>query len=155
MDGMTLTAVTGSVLPTTVQLESKKRGFVNGENNNRSTHQSQRSQSPASFPKLSLSKPSWLVTTESNVRKAARKKADPPCIICKGSGRVDCHDCSGSGRTNCVHLVMLPRGEWPRWCKTCGGSGLGYCSRCLGTGEYRYVMGFHFMNRDDQHNGAP
>lgn len=30
-------------------------------------------------------------------------------------------------------------------CRTCGGSGLSYCSRCLGTGEYRYVMGFHFM----------
>lgn len=30
-------------------------------------------------------------------------------------------------------------------CRTCGGSGLGYCNRCLGTGEYRDVMGFHFM----------
>lgn len=33
-------------------------------------------------------------------------------------------------------------------CKTCGGSGLAYCSRCLGTGEYRYLMGFHFMKKD-------
>ncbi|XLT49232.1 hypothetical protein HN873_041836, partial [Arachis hypogaea] len=67
----------------------------------------------------------------------------------EGSGRVDCHQCRGKGRTNQVHLEMLPKGEWPKWCRTCGGSGLGYCSRCLGTGEYRYIMGFHFMNRDD------
>lgn len=33
-------------------------------------------------------------------------------------------------------------------CKDCGGSGLSYCSRCLGTGEYRYIMGFHFMKTD-------
>ena len=39
-------------------------------------------------------------------------------------------------------------------CKTCGGSGLAYCSRCLGTGEYRYLMGFHFMKKDeDQDQG--
>lgn len=37
----------------------------------------------------------------------------------------------------------------PCRCRTCGGSGLGYCSRCLGTGEYRYLMGFHFMNREN------
>ncbi|KAJ0739777.1 putative Heat shock protein DnaJ, cysteine-rich domain superfamily [Helianthus annuus] len=37
---------------------------------------------------------------------------------------------------------------WYR-CKTCGGSGLAYCSRCLGTGEYRYLMGFHFMKKDE------
>ncbi|KAK9273721.1 hypothetical protein L1049_018531 [Liquidambar formosana] len=84
----------------------------------------------------------------SNVRKAERKKPDPPCVVCKGSGRVDCHHCHGRGRTNYVHLVMLPKGEWPKWCKTCGGSGLSYCSRCLGTGEYRYLMGFHFMKKD-------
>ncbi|TYI30284.1 hypothetical protein ES332_A05G375600v1 [Gossypium tomentosum] len=50
---------------------------------------------------------------------------------------------------------MLPKGEWPKWCRSCGGSGLSYCSRCLGTGEYRYIMGFHFMKKDDdgtQHN---
>ncbi|XVF24255.1 hypothetical protein REPUB_Repub13aG0111900 [Reevesia pubescens] len=35
--------------------------------------------------------------------------------------------------------------------RTCGGSGLSYCSRCLGTGEYRYIMGFHFKKRDADH----
>ncbi|XP_060181755.1 uncharacterized protein LOC132611341 isoform X1 [Lycium barbarum] len=96
-------------------------------------------------PLLSVPKPSWVVRTESNVRKARRRQPDPPCVVCKGSGRVECYHCHGRGRTNFVDLEMLPRGEWPKWCKTCGGSGLGYCSRCLGTGEYRYIMGFSFM----------
>ncbi|XWS56833.1 hypothetical protein CRYUN_Cryun09bG0119400 [Craigia yunnanensis] len=79
------------------------------------------------------------------------KKPNPPCVVCQGSGRVDCQYCCGRGRTNHVHLEMLPKGEWPKWCRTCGGSGLSYCSRCLGTGEYRYIMGFHFMKRDADH----
>lgn len=37
-------------------------------------------------------------------------------------------------------------------CRTCGGSGLDYCPRCLGTGEYRYIMGFHFMKMDADNN---
>ncbi|XVF41369.1 hypothetical protein PTKIN_Ptkin01aG0275000 [Pterospermum kingtungense] len=106
---------------------------------------------PASTSRLSLSKPTWVIRTESNVRRERMKKPDPPCVVCKGSGRVDCPFCCGRGRTNHVHLEMLPKGEWPKWCKTCGGSGLSYCSRCLGTGEYRYIMGFHFMKRDDDH----
>ncbi|XP_057735994.1 uncharacterized protein LOC130951362 isoform X1 [Arachis stenosperma] len=88
---------------------------------------------------ISLTKPSWVVRTESNVKKKRRKKPDPHCVVCEGSGRVDCHQCRGKGRTNQVHLEMLPKGEWPKWCRTCGGSGLGYCSRCLGTGEYRLL----------------
>ncbi|KAL2511564.1 DnaJ/Hsp40 cysteine-rich domain superfamily protein [Abeliophyllum distichum] len=103
---------------------------------------------PTARPLLSLSKPSWVVRTESNVRKEKSKPPDPPCVVCRGSGRVDCHDCRGRGRTNHIHLTMLPKGEWPKWCRGCGGSGLGYCSRCLGTGEYRYIMGFQFMKRD-------
>ncbi|KAK9207648.1 hypothetical protein WN943_017938 [Citrus x changshan-huyou] len=94
---------------------------------------------------LSFKKPSWV----SNVRKLARKKPEPPCIVCHGTGRVDCYNCSGKGRTNKTHLTMLPRGEWPKWCKTCSGGGLIYCSRCLGTGEYRYPMGFHFVKKSD------
>ncbi|XP_030966487.1 uncharacterized protein LOC115987151 [Quercus lobata] len=101
------------------------------------------------LPYLSFTKPSLVVRTESNVRKEKRKKPDPPCVVCQGSGRVDCHHCCGRGRTNHVRLAMLPKGEWPKWCRTCGGSGLGYCSRCLGTGEYRYIMGFHFMKTDN------
>lgn len=97
------------------------------------------------LPSFSVSKPSWIVRTESNVWKEERKKPQPPCLMCKGSGRVDCHHCQGKGRTNCVNSSMLPKGEWPKWCRTCRGSGLGYCSRCLGTGEYRDIMGFHFM----------
>ncbi|XVE90825.1 hypothetical protein DITRI_Ditri20bG0107200 [Diplodiscus trichospermus] len=93
--------------------------------------------------RLLLSKPTW-----SNVRRERMKKPDPPCVVCQGSGRVDCQYCYGRGRTNHVHVEMLPKGAWPKWCRTCGGSGLSYCSRCLGTGEYRYIMGFHFMKRD-------
>ncbi|GAV84066.1 hypothetical protein CFOL_v3_27510 [Cephalotus follicularis] len=104
-----------------------------------------------SLPHLSLNKPSWLVRTESNVRKGIRKKPDPPCVVCEGSGRVDCHQCYGIGRTNHVHLAMLPKGEWPKWCRTCGGSGFSDCFRCLGTGEYRYIMGFQFMKIDSDH----
>ncbi|KAF7835967.1 urease accessory protein F isoform X1 [Senna tora] len=104
--------------------------------------------SPNSLHHLSVTKPSWIVRTESNIRKKRRKKADPPCVVCEGSGRVDCHQCHGKGRTNNVDSEMLPKGEWPRWCRNCGGSGLDYCSRCLGTGEYRYIMGFHFMRED-------
>ncbi|CAN4077066.1 unnamed protein product [Withania somnifera] len=100
-------------------------------------------------PPLYVSKPSWIVRTESNVRKVRRKQPDPPCVVCKGNGRGKCYHCHGRGRTNFVDLEVLPRGEWPKWCKTCGGSGLGYCSRCLGTGEYRYIMGFHFMRQED------
>ncbi|KAK1583321.1 hypothetical protein Q3G72_022763 [Acer saccharum] len=101
---------------------------------------------------LSFPKPSWVVRTESNVRKHIRKKPDPPCVVCRGSGRVHCHHCSGQGRTNEVQSTMLPKGEWPKWCTICGGSGLTYCSRCLGTGEYRYLMGFHFMNMNRNRN---
>ncbi|XP_031402177.1 uncharacterized protein LOC116211806 isoform X2 [Punica granatum] len=104
-------------------------------------------------PELSFSKPSWIVRTESNVRKEARMRLDPPCVVCKGSGRIDCHPCNGRGRTNYIHLAMLPKGAWPKWCRRCGGSGLDYCSRCLGTGEYRYIMGFRFMERDTNSNG--
>ncbi|XP_020704037.2 uncharacterized protein LOC110115202, partial [Dendrobium catenatum] len=85
---------------------------------------------------------------QSNVRKEKIRKPDTPCVVCSGSGRVDCRHCQGRGRTNHVNLVMLPKGEWPQWCKVCGGSGLDYCNRCLGTGEYRDVMGFHFMKMD-------
>ncbi|CAL9081266.1 unnamed protein product [Musa textilis] len=95
--------------------------------------------------RLAVSKPSWIVRTESNVRRQKMKRPDPPCVVCDGSGRIDCHYCRGRGRTNCLDLIMLPKGEWPKWCKVCGGSGLGHCDRCLGTGEYRDVMGFHFM----------
>ncbi|KAL8542566.1 hypothetical protein ACS0TY_003442 [Phlomoides rotata] len=102
----------------------------------------------AARPLLSVWKPCWIVRTESNVRKEGRKKSHPSCVVCRGSGRVDCHSCSGRGRTNHMELTMLPKGEWPKWCRYCGGSGLGYCDRCLGTGEYRYIMGFQFIKKD-------
>ncbi|WVZ86896.1 hypothetical protein U9M48_033611 [Paspalum notatum var. saurae] len=90
------------------------------------------------------SKPSWIVRTESNVRRERPKRPDPPCTICKGTGKIDCRNCFGRGRTNHADLIMLPKGEWPHWCRICGGSGLDYCHRCHGTGEYREPMGFHF-----------
>ncbi|XP_042046559.1 uncharacterized protein LOC121792613 [Salvia splendens] len=98
---------------------------------------------------LSVSKPTWIVRTESNVRKERIAPPVPPCVVCRGCGRVDCYNCNGRGRTNQIELAMHPKGEWPKWCRSCGGSGLAYCARCLGTGEYRYIMGFQFMNKDD------
>ncbi|KAH9622368.1 hypothetical protein KSS87_007213 [Heliosperma pusillum] len=87
----------------------------------------------------------------SNVRKMRRRKPDPACVDCNGSGRVDCHHCHGKAHQSPLilaidlfeleHLIRLR-------CKTCGGSGLAYCDRCLGTGEYRDIMGFHFMKRE-------
>ncbi|KAM7508897.1 hypothetical protein LguiA_019350 [Lonicera macranthoides] len=123
---------------------------------------------PGRLPFLSLTKPSWIVRSEakmskissswslgSNVYRERRKKPDPPCVVCRGSGRVDCSRCCGQGRTNEVHLAMLPKGEWPKWCRTCGGSGLGYCSRCEGTGRYKYILGFHFKElEEDKHYPA-
>lgn len=57
-----------------------------------------------------------------------------------------------TGRTNYVDLEMLPKGKWPKWCRACGGSGMNHCSRCLGTGEYRYIMGFGLMHRQSGDN---
>ncbi|KAG6531995.1 uncharacterized protein LOC122055648 isoform X2 [Zingiber officinale] len=106
--------------------------------------------------RLAVSKPSWVVRTASNVRREKMKKPDPPCVVCAGSGRIDCHNCQGRGRTNCLELAMLPKGEWPRWCKVCSGSGLDYCNRCLGTGEYRDIMGFHLRKtKPPQRLGNP
>lgn len=34
---------------------------------------------------------------QSNVWKDVRKRPQPPCVVCKGSGRVDCHHCQGKG----------------------------------------------------------
>ncbi|XP_073111673.1 uncharacterized protein [Elaeis guineensis] len=50
-----------------------------------------------------------ILSSFSNVKKERRKKPDPSCVVCNGSGRVDCHYCQGRGRTNCVHQVMLPK----------------------------------------------
>ncbi|KAL3624937.1 hypothetical protein CASFOL_031605 [Castilleja foliolosa] len=69
----------------------------------------------AATPLLSISsKPSWVVKSESNVRKERITKPDPPCVVCRGSGRVDCSDCNGRGRTIHIQLTMLPKGEWPK-----------------------------------------
>ncbi|KAK9140691.1 hypothetical protein Scep_010372 [Stephania cephalantha] len=106
-------------------------------------------------PRFCVSKPSWIVRTESNVWKEERRKPYPPCVVCGGSGKVNCHQCRGRGRTNNSDLAMLPKGEWPKWCKTCGGSGLGYCSRCLGNGEYRDLMGFRFMHAEPDRRKSP
>ncbi|BAS90728.1 Os04g0589200 [Oryza sativa Japonica Group] len=81
---------------------------------------------------------------QSNIRRERPKRPDPPCTICRGTGKIDCRNCFGRGRTNHADLVMLPKGEWPQWCRICGGSGLDYCHRCHGTGEFREPMGFHF-----------
>ncbi|WCJ23087.1 DnaJ/Hsp40 cysteine-rich domain superfamily protein [Euphorbia peplus] len=129
--------------------EEGRRSHINNHNNEKNMNIPKPSPQNPGLPFLSFAKPSWLVKSESNVRKETSKKPEPSCVVCLGSGRVDCLDCCGKGRRNHVDSEMLPAGEWPKWCKTCGGSGLGYCSRCLGTGEYRYIMGFHFMNTKD------
>ncbi|KAL5702974.1 hypothetical protein ACHQM5_028125 [Ranunculus cassubicifolius] len=49
------------------------------------------------LPRFSFTKPSWIVKTESNVWKEERKKPRPSCLLCGGSGRVDCHHCQGKG----------------------------------------------------------
>ncbi|XP_039141856.1 uncharacterized protein LOC120279069 [Dioscorea cayenensis subsp. rotundata] len=67
----------------------------------------------ASSSRLKASRASWIVRTESNVRKEKLKIPDPPCVVCNGSGRINCHYCYGRGRTNCVHLPMLPKGAGP------------------------------------------
>ncbi|XP_015579251.2 protein SSUH2 homolog isoform X1 [Ricinus communis] len=141
-----------AALVTLLRLEPEPNNYVKSSPTATNTNTNPITTNPSS-PFLSLSKPSWIVRTESNVRKEIRKKPHPQCVVCHGTGRVDCHLCSGlAGRTNFIHLAMLPKGEWPKWCRTCGGSGLNYCSRCLGTGEYRYIMGFHFMEqRDNPH----
>ncbi|RXI06676.1 hypothetical protein DVH24_025812 [Malus domestica] len=131
---------------------------------------------PEARPRLSLSKPSWVVRTEarmdmwhvflmlcvfnfwimrcllqSNVHREVRKKPDPPCEVCTGSGRVNCHDCCGRvlPSSECAPINCF---NHSCRCRTCGGSGLGYCSRCLGTGEYRYIMGFQFMKMNSSHS---
>ncbi|XP_057817591.1 uncharacterized protein LOC131030712 [Cryptomeria japonica] len=101
---------------------------------------------PQRFP-LTVPKRSWIVKTESNVRNEKRRRPDPPCIICEGAGKINCSRCRGRGRINLIHLAMLPKGEWPKWCDNCGGSGLIYCSRCRGTGKYRAGL-FEFPMTD-------
>ncbi|CAH9095645.1 unnamed protein product [Cuscuta europaea] len=66
-------------------------------------------------PRLPVSKPSWIIRTKCKVGMEGRKKADPPCVVCGGSGRVDCSRCNGRGRTNHVELEVLPQGKWPEW----------------------------------------
>lgn len=42
---------------------------------------------------------------QSNVHREVRKKPDPPCEVCTGSGRVNCHDCCGRGLSLSFHLM--------------------------------------------------
>ncbi|KAL8143989.1 hypothetical protein V2J09_017021 [Rumex salicifolius] len=101
----------------------------------------------SSLPHLSFPKPSLVVHTESNVRKWVRKKPNPPCVVCDGSGKVCCRHCHGKVETVSGQYPKLKQCQFR--CKTCGGSGLCYCDRCLGTGEYRDVIGFHFLKQSD------
>ncbi|XP_043716649.1 uncharacterized protein LOC122664747 isoform X2 [Telopea speciosissima] len=65
---------------------------------------------PNLLQRLSSSKASCVVRTESNVWKERHKKPDPPCIVCEGSGRVKCHHCQGRGAilVEEVALVIAP-----------------------------------------------
>jgi hypothetical protein len=91
----------------------------------------------------------WIVKTESNVKREKKKLPDPPCVTCEGTGKVKCKRCCGRGRTNFTELVMLPKGEWPKWCWDCSGCGNSFCTRCFGTGEKRGTIGFHLPDEID------
>ncbi|KAH0980761.1 hypothetical protein GBA52_007938 [Prunus armeniaca] len=66
------------------------------------------------LPRLSVTKPSWVVRTEasyqSNVNREVRRKPDPPCEVCTGSGRVNCHECYGTGQTQ-LTCEYSPKGN--------------------------------------------
>ncbi|GAQ83554.1 chaperone DnaJ-domain superfamily protein [Klebsormidium nitens] len=98
---------------------------------------------------LSPGKRRRIVKTESNVQRMRRKRPQPECSICEGSGKVECDRCCGRGRLNHTNLAMLPKGEWPQWCWSCRGSGLAFCNRCLGTGERRGLIGFRMPEPGD------
>ncbi|XP_065860145.1 uncharacterized protein [Euphorbia lathyris] len=98
--------------------QGRRRSHRNNKEKNINMNISKATSQNSGMPFLSLSKPSWCVKTESNVRKETRKKPEPSCVVCLGSGRVDCHDCCGKGRRNHVDSEMLPRGEWPKWLAT-------------------------------------
>eukprot|EP00899_Mesostigma_viride_P013226 jgi/Mesvir1/21904/Mv01967-RA.1 len=90
-----------------------------------------------------------VVKTEVLVRKGLpRRNLEAACTKCKGSCRVTCIYCSGRGRTNHPELVMLPKGEWPKWCWCCRGRGEMFCQACDGTGERRGPMGFRLLLDD-------
>uniref|UniRef100_A0A2P2JMF7 Uncharacterized protein LOC105643279 n=1 Tax=Rhizophora mucronata TaxID=61149 RepID=A0A2P2JMF7_RHIMU len=110
-------AVSGvaACLLTTVRLELENSSNSKKENGKKGLGNGIGPTKNSTLPPFSVSKPSWVVKTESNVWKETRKKPDPPCVVCKGSGRVACHHCSGTGRTNYTHLAMLPKGKWPKW----------------------------------------
>ncbi|KAL0022077.1 hypothetical protein WJX79_003385 [Trebouxia sp. C0005] len=85
--------------------------------------------------------PVW-VETHRGVPNVAVVKPENPCKVCLGKGKVTCGTCEGKGRTNGLQYRMLPSGMWPTWCKSCRGSGLWYCQRCMGTGVKRDPIGF-------------
>ena len=45
---------------------------------------------------------------QSNVLKTERRRPSPSCVICNGTGRVDCHDCSGRGLSLSLPPPPLP-----------------------------------------------
>ncbi|KAF4391008.1 hypothetical protein F8388_024840, partial [Cannabis sativa] len=119
-------------------------------------------------PRLSFAKPSWVVRTEASdplhvqmfIEKKRKRQIHLVWSAWGVEGLVATLAREEGGRT--VHTLKCSRrgsgqnGEALNsletvLCRTCGGSGLDYCPRCLGTGEYRYVMGFQFMKRDVSH----
>ncbi|KAG8489139.1 hypothetical protein CXB51_017181 [Gossypium anomalum] len=74
--------------------------------------QSERRKSNGALPFV-LPKPTWVVRTEfklffyqSNVGRKRMRKPDPPCVVCKESGRVDCHYCYGRGAGVVVAVAL-------------------------------------------------
>ncbi|KAF2541453.1 hypothetical protein F2Q68_00032422 [Brassica cretica] len=53
------------------------------------------SKSSLEKPRIYLNKPSWIVTTQCGAKTSRKEKGR--CVICHGTGRVDCCNCSGKG----------------------------------------------------------
>jgi hypothetical protein len=83
------------------------------------------------------------------VRCSAGRQSLPPtppveaaCRTCQGQRKVTCPTCAGWGRLNHQGQLVLPKGQSPRWCQACRGTGLDTCQRCLGTGLRPPSVGF-------------
>ncbi|KFK39093.1 hypothetical protein AALP_AA3G200300 [Arabis alpina] len=47
--------------------------------------------------RLYLNKPSWIVTTQCSAKTKTKRKEKGRCVVCHGTGRVDCFNCNGKG----------------------------------------------------------
>lgn len=59
-----------------------------------------------------------------------------PCVLCSGSGRIECRVCDGTG-VNSIYKDLSPvmKGFSKPYCEGCDGNGWITCGRCHGTGQ--------------------